>query len=271
MKLFQYSMQPYMDESDDFGGGDGFEDVKPENDDMSDEKPAEEPKKEPEAKPAEEPKPETKPEEVPKVKLKYNHEEKEYSLDEVVPLAQKGMNYDKLQEQLNSMKSSPVLSYVEKVAKANNMTVEAVVDAWQKADEQREIEALATRENVPYEIAERLYKTEQKTAQIESMLNTEKQTKAEQEKQQSEYTEFFKDYPDIKPEAIPKEVWDRRAATGKSLSDCMAWNENRILKEENKILKQNAENFKKAPIGGVSTHGSDTTPKDSFLEGFDED
>jgi hypothetical protein len=37
-----------------------------------------------------------------------------------------------------------------------------------------------------------------------------------------------------------------------------------------KIFKQNAANAKKAPIGSVSTHGSDATKsKDPFEMGFD--
>lgn len=210
------------------------------------------------------------PVEVPKVKLKYNHEERELTLDEVVPLAQKGLNYDKIQAKLQELEKNPALAYVEKVAKANNMTVDQLIEAWQRADEQAEIQQLAERENVPYEIAERLYKVEKETNQIKTALQTEQQTKAEQEKQQREFAEFLENYPDVKAESIPKEVWEYRERTGKTLTDAMTWYENQQLKNELKILKQNLENVKKAPVNGVTTYGSnENASKDPFEIGFD--
>jgi hypothetical protein len=208
--------------------------------------------------------------EVPKIKIKYNHEEKEITLDEAKELAQKGLNYDKVYGEFDNLKKNPALSYVEKFAKQYNMTPEEVVQAWQQQDEANEINALAEKENVPVEIAERLYKNEQKTSQLETMFNTEKQTKVDQEKQQVEFSEFFENYPDVKPEAIPKEVWEYKAKTGKSLTDAMAWNENKQLKERIKVLETNASNTKKAPINtGVTTHGStEIVVEDDFLSGF---
>ena len=46
-------------------------------------------------------------EEARKLKIKFNHQEMELGEDEAIPYIQKGMNYDKLQEQLNSLKSDP--------------------------------------------------------------------------------------------------------------------------------------------------------------------
>jgi hypothetical protein len=205
----------------------------------------------------------------PKFKIKYNHQEEEVDLPTITELAQKGKNYDKLQEKLQGLEKSPALAYVEKLAKANNMTVDQIVQHWQQADEQAEIQALAEKDNVPYEIAERLYRVEQKANQTETRLNTEQQTKAEQEKQQKEFNEFFENYPDVKADSVPKEVWERREKTGKSLSDAMAWHENQQLKSEIKLLKQNAENAKKAPVGSVTAHGSKEI-EDSDFAGFDD-
>lgn len=263
-RFMNYSMQPYMDEADDFGGGsdtsDGFDDVVIEEPTETTTEPVEDTKP---TEPVEEVK------ENPKVKLKYNHEEKEYSLDEVVPLAQKGMNYDKIQNDLQSLKGSPVFAYVEKIAKANNMTADQVVDAWQKADEQAEINALAQRENVPYEIAERLYKNEQKTNQLEQMFNTDRQTKAQQEKQNKEYEEFFREYKDIDPKSIPMEVVQYRNETGKSLTDSYRWYENKSLKERIQKLEQNEKNKSRNPVGPTSKYGTNDSV-DPVMIGFDD-
>jgi len=206
---------------------------------------------------------------IPKVKVKYNHEEKEFTHEEAVPLIQKGMNYDKTLEKLQGFEKSTALAYVEKLAKANNMTVDQIVEHWQQADEQAEIQALADKDNVPYEIAERLYKTEQKTNQIESRLNKEQQTKTEKDKEANDFKEFIANYPDVKPNEIPKEVWEYQTKTNKSLSDCMMWHENQTIKNELKLLKQNAENAKKAPVGSVTAHGSmEIQSTDPFEIGF---
>ncbi len=268
MKLFNMFMSPYMDELDKSGAGsDDLEDFNNDLEDIDSNKEDEintGSEKEVNAETNNENK------EQLKIKIKYNHEEKELSHEEAAPWIQKGMNYDKVFGELDTLKKSPVLSYVDKIAKQFNMTVDEVVSTWQKQDEQNEIQALADREKVPYEIAERLYKNEQKTNQLEKMFNTDKQTKANQEKQEAEYNEFFENFPDVKPEAIPKEVWEHRTKTGKSLSDAMTWHENKQLKERIKVLETNASNTKKAPItNGVTTHGGkEITEEDDFLKGF---
>ena len=50
----------------------------------------------------------------------------------------------------------------------------------------------------------------------------------------------------------------------------MGCNRTKSLLAEMKVLKQNAENSKKAPVGGVTGHGSDTAKADKIFEGFDE-
>jgi len=54
--------------------------------------------------------------------LKYNHEEKDYTVSEVKDLAQKGMNYDKKVEELTALQSSPAIEFVRQQAKGNDMT-----------------------------------------------------------------------------------------------------------------------------------------------------
>jgi hypothetical protein len=45
--------------------------------------------------------------------------------------------------------------------------------------------------------------------------------------------------------------------------------QNKQLQNQIKVLKQNEENAKRAPIGGVSTHGStEIASEDDFLAGF---
>jgi hypothetical protein len=49
----------------------------------------------------------------------------------------------------------------------------------------------------------------------------------------------------------------------------MMWHENRELKKQIQVLKQNEKNRKTAPISGVTSHGSnETAQEDDFLRGF---
>ena len=60
--------------------------------------------------------------EQPKIKVKYDKEEKELSYDEAVTLAQKGMNYDRLNEKYDSLKAKEhAIKLVEKLAEQNGM------------------------------------------------------------------------------------------------------------------------------------------------------
>jgi hypothetical protein len=54
-----------------------------------------------------------------KLKIKYNSEEMELDADRARELAQKGMNYDKVQEKLQALETDPRLSFIEELA--NNM------------------------------------------------------------------------------------------------------------------------------------------------------
>jgi hypothetical protein len=47
------------------------------------------------------------------------------------------------------------------------------------------------------------------------------------------------------------------------------WHENRELKKQIQVLKQNEKNRKTAPISGVTYHGSnEASQEDEFLRGF---
>ena len=94
--------------------------------------------------------------EVPaKFKVKFNHEEKELGYDEAVPLIQKGMNYDKLQERLQALESDPRLSYVEKQAERHGLTVTEYLQAVEAQERQAELDDLVAN-NIPEEYAKEM-------------------------------------------------------------------------------------------------------------------
>jgi hypothetical protein len=197
------------------------------------------------------------------LRIKYNKEELELDEEKARELAQKGLNYDKVQERLQALESDPRLSLVEQLAKESNMTVEEWVQAVHQQREQARLNELIE-QNIPEDIAKEMLENRKFREQYESKQK-EEQARA---KQEAEYREFFQTFPDVKADQIPGEVWEAHQK-GKSLVDAYTHYENKRLKEQLAVLKQNEENAKRAPVGSVTQHGT-TEPavEDDFLRGF---
>jgi hypothetical protein len=212
--------------------------------------------------PTEEPKQEQT--ESPKVKLKYNHEEKEYSLDDVVPLAQKGLNYDKLQERLEALQADPRLGNYDRVHQLAEMYEMSDADMLDALYNQY-FETTAEKQGLTVEQIKKDHELTQKERNIKAKEDA--LTKSDSEK--AMYTNFLKQFPDIKPEDIKPETW-QKVEQGMDLTTAYVEQRNHDLESRMKILEQNVTNTKKAPVAGVTTHGSaEITSTDPFEEGFD--
>jgi len=246
-------------------GSDGFEDVTHEtiDDDMDTEETTE--TKESTEK-AEDTKPADEVTESPKYKLKYNHEEKEVTLEELTTLGQKGMNYDKLQEKFNEIQSNPALSKYSKVQEVSELlgyqSDDELLDALYSTYYERAAESQGL---TPQQIQKDYELTKKEKAVAEKEL-----TFTQKEKETEMYAKFAENYSGVTAEMIKPETWEK-VNSGIDLTAAYTMQKNQELQEELKILKQNEQNAKKAPIGGVSTHGSGSTAHDDFLDGFDED
>lgn len=202
-------------------------------------------------------------EEARKLKIKYNHQELELGEDEAIPLIQKGMNYDKALEKLKALETDPRLSFVEELANENNMTVSEYLEAVKAHKEQQKLNELI-QSNIPEEYAKEILENRKFREQLEN----QNKTKAQEEKQQQDFREFLEVFPDVNATDIPPEVW-KMAENGVPLKFAYMQVENQKLQNELKILKQNQENKKKAPIGGVTQHGSkENVEVDDFMKGF---
>lgn len=204
-------------------------------------------------------------------KVKYNHEEQELGYDEAVPLIQKGMNYDKVEQRVRELESDPRLSFVEEMAKEQGMEVNEFLEAVKSAREDRQLQELV-QQNIPEEYAREILENKKFREQFEA----EKKAKEEEGKKNQEFGEFFeffkqandRDYVPGQDE-IPQEVWDAHAQ-GTPLKFAYMQHHNQQLKSQLKTYKQNETNAKRAPIGSVTTFGNDEpTSIDPFLAGFD--
>lgn len=205
------------------------------------------------------------------IRIKYNHEEQEIPLEEAVPLVQKGMNYDKLQERVQQLETDPRLSFVEDLAREQGMDVNEYLDAVKAAREQQHINELV-QQNIPEEYAREMLETRKFREQIEA----EKKAKEEEARTNQSFQEFFQYFNqangrDFNPQQdkIPDEVW-YQVNQGVPLKYAYMEHHNSQLKSQLSSLKQNKTNEQRAPISGVSTHGSqEVASEDPFLAGFD--
>lgn len=210
---------------------------------------------------------ETKPTEVAqeptKLKVKYNHEEKEITLEEARELAQKGLNYDKTVERLKSLETAPELQFVKELAEENGMTIPEYLQAVKAQKEQQKLDELV-QQNIPEELAKEILETKKFRQQMEA----EKKAKEADEKLAKEYEDFQSQFKGVKLEDIPPEVW-KINAQGIPLKYAYLEHEANNLKNQVQILKQNQANKTKAPVGPVSLHGSqEVAEEDPFLQGF---
>lgn len=204
------------------------------------------------------------------LKVKYNKEEMDLDEDAARELAQKGLNYDKVQERLQALESDPRLSFVEELAKEQGMTAEQYLEAVREYKEQEKLNELV-QQNIPEELAKEILETRKMREEI----HRDKQSKADEEKKSAEFNEFFEFYKqangkdfDPNKDEIPQEVWDMNQK-GTPLKYAFMEHHTKQLQSQLKTIKQNEENVKKAPVQGVTAHGStETASEDDFLRGF---
>jgi len=208
--------------------------------------------------------------ELPKLKINYLGEEKEIDLEEAKTLAQKGMNYEPLQEKWEASKKA--LSKVEEIARKAGFVnadghgdIEAYYEAANEQLKQREIEELTAGMQLPQELAEELYLSRKERAERQA----EKERQAAEQKQQAQYKELLDFYKEVHGKdfdattTLPKEVWQ---AVDKGIPPKYAYAEylSRQAIKELAIEKANAENGQASP-GGVS--GKAETPEKEFFTG----
>jgi len=213
-------------------------------------------------------------------KVKYNGEEiKIDNLEDVVTNYQKGKNYDKLQDKLNSLENSEEMQYIDDLAKQNGMTrsdyIKAVKENQAKLDLQAEQDRIAemVANNVPEEVAREVVETARLRKEYnEKILKIDQEKKQSQEKakENAEYDKFLNAYPDIDLDKIPKEVFAE--AKENDLLTAYTKHQLKIAQEEIKQLKQNDKIKKSSPIKGVTEYGGTINEKqDAFLMGFNSD
>ena len=212
--------------------------------------------------------------------MKYNGESvKIENFDDLVSTYQKGLNYDKVKSKADDKEKSEnvVMNYITDMANKMNLTPEQYIEkvkAFEKEQEQAKIEKAVQEmvdNNVPESMARDIAQTRAYMEQLKNEKAELAKEKAEFEAQRNkdkEYEDFLKEYPEVKAEEIPAEVFENAKTMG--LKSAYAQYENKLLKEQIKQMELNKKNASTSPVTAIS-NGSPTEQgtKDAFLEGFD--
>lgn len=199
---------------------------------------------------------------------------------DLAALAQRGLDYDRLQAELNE--SKPFLELFRGFAADANMTPQeylselrarALQARGMTPEEARRAVELEDREAV---VKQREAAEQSRQAQIRQAQEQQRQLEA---RRNAEVREFIAVFPDAAREEIPPEVWQgvqqglsltasyARYVNAKAAEQAQADEEARKQAEE--IRKQNAANAARS-TGSLRSAGNNHAPKDPFLEGWDE-
>lgn len=213
-------------------------------------------------------------------KVKYNKENVTIeNLEDLINGYQKGLNYDKKVQELENLQNSKAEVYLKKKANELGITVDEYMDQvedyerrQQEEQDQERLEEMIEN-GVPEDVAREVIATAELRRKLQIKENElkerEEATKAK-EKEEKEYQDFLKNFPDVNPEDIPKEVFEE--AVNSDLSSAYMKYKMKDLENQLKIAKQNQENAE-STVGGVTETGTtqEKHTSDPFLEGFEDE
>ena len=210
--------------------------------------------------------------------LRHMDETKNVGEAEMVTLAQKGMDYDRIRAKYDE--SKPAMEILSIFAKQKGVSVADDVSFLRteakKADGLSEAEARRSIELEDREAAVTAREAEQ-AAERQAAEQANAAANAAAQRRKADIDEFAREYPDVarNPDAIPKEVWDAVAA-GSSLTVAYAKYTAKQAREEAERTRSAAQaaqqNIKNAArsTGSMQSAGQNAGGRDPFLEGWGE-
>ena len=180
--------------------------------------------------------------------LKHLDEVKEVNRDEVITLAQKGLDYDRIRAERDTLKSEKATyqeheDFLNYLADVSGTSVEEVIintKAKLVQQEEKKKGYDITLDQARYRVRSEM-KERKKEAPVEPVEEkpVEPPKANTAEIREAKFKRFVEAFPDVKSEDIPKEVWKEFGdGTGKELTDLYARYENKKLKAKIADLEQ---------------------------------
>lgn len=189
--------------------------------------------------------------------------EKQCTLEEVLSLANKGMDYDGVRQDRDAMRE-----FLKELAEPTKMNIQELMDTTRA----RMLISKKRAEGVEMSEMEALTAIQRDRAVAAAEEQSRAATQAEAKKQEMINT-FLAEFPNVNATEIPAEVWNACRESGdlagayRKYTSSQKDSEISRLKAEIETLKQNQKN-KDRSTGSRKSVGA-TTPKDPFDEGWD--
>lgn len=218
------------------------------------------------------------PEETPdtfELGIRYNGQDMKLSRDEATTLAQKGMNYDKVYQQLQDLRNDPIRKVFEEQAAEAGLTLQEYAQRMQDFRQQVSIRNIAdafkkenpdVTDDIAQKYAEQAYANQKAKIEADNRARTQQ---AESDRNQAlikEVQAFNEHFPDVKIEDLPAEVIDDINA-GTKLETAYLRYQNRELQKRLSNSETNAKN-KQKNIGSASDNMGGSGEEDPFLKGL---
>jgi len=197
--------------------------------------------------------------------LKHLGEVHQVNRDQMVVLAQKGMDYDHIRGERDMArgKAFELENFLRELAEPQGISIQDLMD-------QTRASVLAEREGLDPSVALQRVKLErdQRSFETQQQMATQSQQARAQEdaRIQQSFLRFIDAFPEVDPKDIPKEVWDE-FGTGRDLTDIYARFENKQLRtqlqtalEKQQVLEQNNTN-KERSTGSQQSAGMSASQK----------
>lgn len=214
------------------------------------------------------------------IKVKFNHEERELTLEEARELAEKGLALDKTRAELETLKSAREFKILDAYAARNNMSREQYVQYLEQNEEKlavRDAEAEVRKkypdlsDDAAREMAQMRVRQQAQQRQIDA------QTQQAQARQDSvrQWEEFLREYPDLNTaDKIPEEVQNAIRKGERPLTAMHRYELDKVKAESEALrgkLQAQEKNQKNRETAVGSVTGTDGTEDyiDAFFSGFD--
>ena len=180
--------------------------------------------------------------------LKHLDEKRSVSRQEVIALAQKGLDYDRIRAKYDALRADQPErdaheALLQELAAGSGQSVDALLRSLRPAQTGPEGEEALSDPEAPAPAPERPEKSPLSPA-----------PDPEADRRQS-YLRFSREFPQVKAEEIPPEIWRDFAAGKGDLAYLYARHENRQLRSALTAARQNEENRRKS-TGSRATAGS---------------
>lgn len=194
--------------------------------------------------------------------LKHLGETRTVNREEVVELAQKGMDYDRVRGKLDELRgleaeaaaNQQYADFVKELAAGAGISVEEMIDSTRA----KILVDQATKQGQTLDMDAALQQakqTREAKAQTEQQSKEMREARNRQEHFQEEAARFRTLYPEVKAEEIPPEVWAEFDKTG-NLSDAWSKNVNQKLAAENQRLQSELDAVKQEKKNEARSTGS---------------